>query len=349
MERSSSDADVLVVGGGPGGSAAAITCANAGLRVTLLERARFPRPAPGETLHPGVEPIFTRLGVSDAVLRASFLRHEGQWVTWDRPRTFQRFGEDGNGPWRGFQAWRATLDAILLDHARSVGAAILQPCTVHGPVLERSRLVGLVTSEGTVRAPVTIDASGSAQWLARRLGLPTDRLSRQLVAWYGYAAGASRRDSNAPELVADASGWTWMSPVRRGVHHWTRLSLDDWRPSADWLPMGLRGTRVLLAAKGANVTWRIVRPCAGRGFFLVGDAAGVLEPVSSHGVLRALMSGMMAGRSAMAVLEGRQTTASVTRRYHLWLSTWFRYDIVRLREAYAQVALAVTGAMTQGV
>lgn len=75
-------ADVVIVGGGPAGSAAAIACAGTGLNVVLVERAAFPREAPGETLHPGVESLLERLGVAGAVRAAGFLRHEGTWVRW---------------------------------------------------------------------------------------------------------------------------------------------------------------------------------------------------------------------------------------------------------------------------
>src|SRR5262245_43905623 len=104
--------DVIVVGGGPAGAAAAITARNAGLRVTLIERDAEPRLRPGEALHPGIEPLLARLGVLDAVLAADFLRHEGYWVTWGAEEShFVAFGSDASGLWRGFQAWRPTFDA----------------------------------------------------------------------------------------------------------------------------------------------------------------------------------------------------------------------------------------------
>src|SRR5438045_191696 len=108
------NADVAVVGGGPAGAAAAIGCAQAGLDVVLLERCPFPRPVPGETLHPGVLPVLARLGVEREVLAAGFLRHAGHFVRWNGPERFEAFGRDDGVPWLGLQAWRPDFDAILL-------------------------------------------------------------------------------------------------------------------------------------------------------------------------------------------------------------------------------------------
>src|SRR5215207_4486055 len=100
------DVDVVIVGGGPAGSATAIWCARQGLRVLLLEREVFPRHRPGETLPPGVEPVFVQLGVNEAIAEAGFTRHLGTWVSWSGPRRFDPFGRDSRGSWRGFQAPR---------------------------------------------------------------------------------------------------------------------------------------------------------------------------------------------------------------------------------------------------
>src|SRR5262245_45418720 len=76
------DVDVIVGGGGPGGSAAAIQCAQAGLRMVLAERELFPRAHPGEALHPGTESLLRQVGVVEEVLAADFPQHEGHWVQW---------------------------------------------------------------------------------------------------------------------------------------------------------------------------------------------------------------------------------------------------------------------------
>jgi len=74
------DPDVVIVGAGPAGTAAAILCAQRGLRVTLLEQAAFPRTRPGETLPPGVEAVLDQLGIAQAINQGGFLRHPGHAV-----------------------------------------------------------------------------------------------------------------------------------------------------------------------------------------------------------------------------------------------------------------------------
>ena len=65
MDSRQLDADIVVVGGGPAGAAAAIAGATRGRSVILLERDRPGREAPGETLHPGIEPLLVQLGIAD--------------------------------------------------------------------------------------------------------------------------------------------------------------------------------------------------------------------------------------------------------------------------------------------
>ena len=86
--------DVLILGAGPAGCAAAIRARHAGLQVTLIERLAQPKVAPGETLHPGIEPILVQLGVWNQILAEHFHRHRGIWVEWDGPHRFQPYSCD---------------------------------------------------------------------------------------------------------------------------------------------------------------------------------------------------------------------------------------------------------------
>src|SRR4051794_35671358 len=163
--------DVAVVGGGPAGAAAAIWAALSGLRVRLLERRAFPRHRPGETLHPGIEPIFRQLGIDRRVEAATTMRHCGEWIGTHRRAGFTAFGRDAAGAWRGYQILRERLDAILLDRAREVGVDVIQPDAAVAPIVEDSRIVG-VRARHETRARFVVDAGGGRGWLRRHLRLP---------------------------------------------------------------------------------------------------------------------------------------------------------------------------------
>jgi flavin-dependent dehydrogenase len=341
--------DVIVVGGGPGGSAAAIACAQAGLTVTLLEQSCFPRDRPGETLHPGVEPILKQLGVWEAVRDAGFLRHAGHDAEWFGARRFEAFGSDESGTWLGFQAWRADFDAILLNRAISAGVQVIQPCRALRPIVVSDRVAGVETHQGSLEAPFTIDATGSGRWLERHLQLNVNYLTPRLMAHYGYAIGDCPVRDAVPLIVADAEGWTWTARVRPNLYQWTRLTFTEQLIAKDWLPSEFAGMRPVGSIKSADTTWRMVQDTAGPGYFITGDAAAVLDPASSHGVLKALMSGMMAAYLVSKLIESEiEKVSSIEgieahclethclETYRKWLEGWFLHDANQLRDLYAQ-------------
>src|ERR1700737_2102526 len=162
------ETDLVIVGGGPAGAAAAMAARSYALRVVLLERDAAARMRPGEAAHPGIEPLLIRLGVMDAVRKADFLRYEGHWVAWGKePLRFVPFGRDERGPWKGFQLWRPDFDAILLDGAGRAGALIDRPCGELHPIVRGNRVAGVETIAGTWLCAFVIDATGRQRWLAR--------------------------------------------------------------------------------------------------------------------------------------------------------------------------------------
>ncbi|MCG8365920.1 MAG: tryptophan 7-halogenase [Pseudanabaenales cyanobacterium] len=327
-------ADVVIVGGGPAGSAAAIQCARSGLQVSMVEQAAFPRHRPGETLHPGIEPLLDQLGVAQPVLSAGFLRHRGHWVQWSGDRRFVPFGEDATGPWMGFQAWRSEFDQRLLQQARVLGVKVWQPCRAIRPIVESNQVAGVFTSAGPLYANFVIDAAGSRHWLARQLGLSIDSRSPRLVAHYGYAEGSCSERDQAPAIVADTHGWTWTARVQPRLYQWTRLLLTPTKLAPDFLPPEFHALIPQPKRHKANVTWRMANNLAGPGYFLIGDAATVLDPASSHGVLKALMSGIMAGHLIAQRLRHNRSRHSVTQGYCQWVCDWFNHDVNKLKVLY---------------
>lgn len=325
-------ADVVIVGAGPAGTAAAISCALRGLRVTLVERQRFPRHRPGETLPPGVEAVLRQLGVAEDVAGASVIRHDGIAVNWAGRATTMYFGGDEGNRWLGYQVSRADLDHILLARASTLGVDVRQPVTAEKPILREGRVVGAVTSEGPCPARLVVDGTGGVGWLRRRLGLGLAAASPPLRAYYGYCAG--RVAGDRPEVVGDKRGWTWTAPIGPDLIHWTRLTFTGRGTEP---PAALAGRPVIGRVRCADVTWRLVSESAGPGYFLVGEASAVLDPAASHGVLRALLSGTLAAHIASAIVSGAVPERAATDSYRRWAASWFHHDARRLSSLYREL------------
>jgi flavin-dependent dehydrogenase len=340
METGHYDTDVAIIGGGPAGSAAAIGCASQGLRVRLFERERFVAERPGETLHPGIEPLLAQLGIdSERLATVVGARHTGIWVAWNGIRRFDAFGSDAHGAWRGFQVRRSAFDTLLLERASELGVVVSQPCAVSGLLTQDDTVCGVVSAAGPVSARMVIDASGRAQWLCKHRQISKASASPRLVARYGYAGGAWPERDDAPHMTGDATGWLWTAKVWPGTYQWTRIALDGTTIPADWMPVEMRHLTPLGPSRGADVTWRVAGEVAGPGWFMVGDAAAVLDPTSSHGVLKALLSGSTAAQLACAILGGVAPPTEAIEVYRDWLSGWFDNDAAQMARFYAELGV----------
>lgn len=334
--------DILVIGAGPAGCATAISCARAGWHVGIIERAEFPRDKPGETLHPGIEPLLQQLGVAAAVNAAGFRRHSGYWLQRNRaPVHFESYGRDANGVWLGYQAERSILDSLLLQEAQKAGATVLQSCqalrTLQAP---NGRVTGVLTSLGLLTARIIVDASGPQHWLARQLNLPIVYHSPPMRVHYGYLHQKQNEDA-APRFEIGPAGWRWTAPVSNCRLAWVTLSHNtEARPSLSNC-MGAdfdlsNATPIGVPVRGQEVTWRVVSQAAGSGYILAGDAVGLLDPAAGRGVLKALMSGIMVARVAGQMIRDEDSLFP-GQQYCAWLSAWFRHDVQHLRQLYNNI------------
>lgn len=351
--------DVLVVGGGPGGTSVAIALATAGVAVTLVERARFPRPRIGESLPPKVGELLLTLGVHEAVVAAGFARMPGTTIVQDGEFTTHDF--DPAQRELGYQVERERFDALLLDRARQAGVVVLEETTLIGLASEDHTLEDgrreVSVHGGRVRhadgreealaAQVVVDASGSAGVLSRTLGLKR-RDALRTVALCGYWRGSGVPPAVSPDntlFETHPSGWLWSVRRADGLRNVT-LGLDPaelkgQEPAAYYrehvqrsaLMAPLLATATLASEVTAHdATWFHAERVIGPGWILVGDAASLIDPLTSQGVYKALHSGLAAAAVIRTILT-RPRDAELARRY-------YQASQDELHHNYVEVALS---------
>ncbi|MBX3197174.1 MAG: tryptophan 7-halogenase [Labilithrix sp.] len=200
----SSAADVVVIGGGPGGSVCAAELARKGRSTIVLERAAFPRFHLGESLLPQSLPVLEEIGVLDAV-KARFIEKHGACFHDDRRGKKERFAFDA--AWKpavahAFQVPRDAFDALLLGHARACGAEVRERWTATRVVTdERGRAVGVdaIAADGAstrIDARFVVDASGRAALTAHAAGATTKIAGLDQTALYAHYEGVPRQDGD---------------------------------------------------------------------------------------------------------------------------------------------------------
>lgn len=317
------ETDVIIIGAGPAGCAAAIRARQAGLGVLLFEARPVPKKAPGETLHPGMEPLFIQLGMAEQIKLADFPRHSGVWLESKGQRRFVHYGQDDNGPWLGFQADRKILQQIFQQAALNAQSELIVNVRPEQVLVEKNRVAGIVAGGKTFRSQWTLDASGHHAWLARQLKLSEVVCSPSLRASFGWRKEDFSDFENQPCFAFHSNGWNWKAPIGNHKVAWAELLICA-PPTLDHQP------------KGIDVTWRLRPESAGPGFFLLGDAAAILDPSSSHGVLRAVMSGIMASHLLEGCFRGNISEKSAIAVYKTWLRGLFDQDVLHLRRQYAE-------------
>ncbi|MCG7546629.1 tryptophan 7-halogenase [Pseudoalteromonas sp. Of7M-16] len=310
------ECDLVIVGSGPAGLAAALCALKSNLSVILVEPRVFPRYRHGESLHPGVEPVLQHLGAGSLLSNGEFIRYLGIWSGSSTDLTYHKLGSDDEGDWRGYQIMGAEFDAELQKLAVQRGAKLIAD-RAHSVVRKGERVAGVRTVGGLqIRAKFTLDAAGGRHWLANQLNIEVEPFSPPLVSTseYGSLSSEGEQVAQLPRFEFDENGWTWTAEVERKMYCVTRL---NWHTNLNKKPEKTYSKTLNSTTKvrASNVTWRCAQRLAGAGFFILGDAAMVLDPASSQGVIRALTSGVTAVELIKVLLFEPEQEASLYQTY----------------------------------
>jgi flavin-dependent dehydrogenase len=339
MEAPTELCDVAVIGGGPGGSTAAILLAKRGYKVIALEKARHPRFHIGESLLPMNLPLFERLGVLDKV-RALGVFKPGADFEADNERGYNTFAfarAIGNSPPHAYQVWRQDFDKMLYDYARDSGADAREGHEVLKveQIGARDTRLEVRTDEGRtygIQARYLVDASGRDAFLSARKKLRRKNAEHQSAAIFAHFRGAQLRpgeDAGNISIYRFDHGWMWMIPLPDGVMSIGAVCRPEYLKQRKGRTVeflletlnqnpGLRQRIEHAELIGdvrvtGNYSYDSTR-MGGPGWVLVGDAFAFLDPVFSSGVYLAMSGAEQAAAAVDTALREPKREMRLLRR-----------------------------------
>jgi geranylgeranyl reductase family protein len=319
--------EVVVVGGGPAGSATAIFLRQRGHDVVLLDEARFPRDKIcGEGISPEAWRLLTAMGAAGAVRALEPHPLRGMTVVSPNGTAFSGGYRENALP--GFALRRAIFDRALLDTARASGVEVREGVRITGLLIDDGHVVGVQgesrAGATAVRARLVVGADGRRSVVARRLGLLEEHASLRKFAVRGYWNGVEGLEERGEMHVAKG-GYCGIAPLSDGAANVTfvldrrdmkdagggleafyrRLLRERWPRVADRL-----GRATLTAAPRAIGPLAIkAKRVSLPGAVLVGDSAGFYDPFTGEGVTLALRSAELAAEVSHAALGSRSLGA----------------------------------------
>jgi len=333
--------DVIVIGGGPSGAAAATFLQRRGHDCLVLERQVFPRYHIGESLIPHTYGTLERLGLLPALNASAFPeKHSVRFVS-ESGRDAEPFYFSETIPGEASRTWqveRSEFDRMCLDLARENGVRVEAGVRVGRVLFEGDRAVGVAARwpDGTdreIRSRAVVDASGRATLIGRQLDLrgPVPDL-RKASIWGYYRGGLRLEGIDAGEttvFMLPGRGWFWYIPlpddvISVGIVDEPERLLNGERAAGETqakifedhvarcapLAERLRGAERIGNVRGIPELAYQNREVTGEGWVMIGDAMMFLDPIYSSGLLLALASAELAADSVHEALDADDVSAA---------------------------------------
>lgn len=303
--------DVIIAGAGPAGTSAAIHLARNGVRVLLLEQKRFPRPKLcGEFISPECQKHFESLGAAEAMSLAHpsaitetvFYSAGGHHVS--VPSSW--FG----GP-AALGLSRAAMDDVLLRRAQACGVTVIEGAAITEPIIDNAQVRGVKLKEHEYFAPLTIDATGRARILTRKLHTREPKSKPGLIAFKVHLRN-TRVTPGACEIYFYRDGYGGLSTIENNISNLCfivsaqQVKRHSSNPDAIVRELLMKNRRAAHTLAGAqpesewlSASWERFgrrQPAPINGLLAIGDSAAFIDPFTGSGMLMALESGELAAQ-----------------------------------------------------
>ncbi|MHB8254584.1 MAG: NAD(P)/FAD-dependent oxidoreductase [Acidiferrobacter sp.] len=354
------DCDVLVIGGGPGGSTVAALLAERGHRVTLAEKAHHPRFHIGESLLPANLPLLERLGVADEIRALAMVKWGVQFISPWHENIHQSYefkdAWDKSMP-HAYQVRRSEFDHVLLQNAARKGAQVIEGCRVRDIDFAASETGAVVFADDgsptgrSWRARYVIDASGRDTFMANRQKSKHRNPDHNSSSLYAHFRGAIRQPGQAEGDISIFwfdHGWLWFIPLVDGA---TSVGAVVWPYYMKSRSVGVEAFFLQMIAQAPELAARLataemVTPVEatgnfsygsdhtyGPGYLLLGDAFAFIDPVFSSGVMLAMQSAFYAADAVDVCLRAPTQAKKALKAYDKAVRfgprkfSWFIYRI----------------------
>lgn len=355
--------DVVIIGGGPAGTTAAIHLAQKGRSVVIFEKEKFPRFKIGESLLPYSLSALDRLGIRPQLDAVAMPKYGGEIATACGQRAVKFHFKDGFRlkHHQAYQVERATFDKLMLDRARECGAKIHEETQVSKVAFEADGVALEVKDKNgetrNIQARYLLDCSGRNSVVGRHFGLKVSYPHLQKFSCFAHFEGVQRDegiDAGLTRLVRADRHWFWMIPLdEQRTSIGVVMDLADFKARKlspeEMLNWAIQDSPVMAErmrdAKRVSIVHSISdysyrnSKLTGERWMLAGDAAGFIDPIFSTGVFLAIHSGEECANAIDTILTSPGKRPGLFRRYERsmnrimdmylrFVSAWYRDEFI---------------------
>jgi len=359
---------IAIIGAGPAGSSLACLLALRGMRPVVFDDDKRPGLLVGESLIPSVIPVLRKLGIEERVAEFSMRKPGASFFHGGGTRIHFRFRDLGQkAPGYAYNVPRPQFDKLLRDRAIELGVRFVDQRAVLEISNDPQRDIELAPQSLTLAGLSAhpdwlIDGTGRSRLFARALGLPVRRGGRSDVAHFAHFEGFDHDEVEPGQIIISVldHGWSWRIPLQGRLSVGIVVDKETAKRLGDTPEQRLAnaiGQEPLLREKSRNAS-RITEVMTytnyqliseqghGKGWIMLGDAFGFVDPMLSPGLFMAMESACLLDSVVFA--KNKPTPHHLDRyceELRNWHESWqelieyfYNGSILRMYEAGSKLA-----------